>query len=56
MKKFREVRKLSADILWSEKRRNPQLEDLGLISLALTLKFMDIESENHLFHYIPNTI
>ena len=40
----------------SYQRRAPKLKDLELISLALTAKFMGIDSENHLFRQIPETI
>ncbi len=50
------LRKISPDTLLSYQRRTPQLKDLELISLALTAEFMGIDSENHLFRQIPNTI
>lgn len=40
----------------SYQRRAPKLKDLELISLALTAEFMGIDSENHLFRQIPETI
>ncbi|HAY3501327.1 TPA: IS982 family transposase, partial [Elizabethkingia anophelis] len=40
----------------SYQRRIPKLKDLELISLALTAEFMGIDSENHLFRHIPETI
>lgn len=49
-------RKISNKTLLSYQRRIPKLKDLEGISLALTSKFMGIDSENHLFRNIPNTI
>lgn len=34
----------------------PKLKDLELIILALTAEFVDIDSENRLFHQVPETI
>lgn len=48
--------KISNETLLSYQRRIPKLKDLELISLALTSEFMGIDSENHLFRTIPNTI
>lgn len=50
------LRKISKDNLVSYQRRAPKLKDLELISLALTAEFMGIDSENHLFRQIPETI
>lgn len=50
------LRKISNETLLSYQRRTPKLKDLELISLALTSEFMGIDSENHLFRNIPNTI
>lgn len=50
------LRKISNENLLSYQRRTPKLKDLELISLALTAKFMGIDSENHLFRQIPKTI
>ncbi|AJW62127.1 Transposase DDE domain protein [Elizabethkingia miricola] len=50
------LKKISNETLLSYQRRVPRLKDLELISLALTAEFMGIDSENHLFRHIPNTI
>lgn len=50
------LKKISNENLLSYQRRAPRLKDLELISLALTAEFMGIDSENHLFRHIPNTI
>jgi hypothetical protein len=50
------LRKISNENLLSYQRRVPKLKDLELISLALTAEFMGIDSENHLFRHIPDTI
>lgn len=50
------LRKISKDNLASYQKRAPKLKDLELISLALTAEFMGIDSENHLFRQIPETI
>lgn len=50
------LKKISNENLLSYQRRVPRLKDLELISLALTAEFMGIDSENHLFRHIPNTI
>src|SRR5690554_1597536 len=50
------LRKISKDNLVSYQRRAPKLKDLELISLTLTAEFMGIDSENHLFRQIPETI
>ena len=50
------LRKISKDSLLPYQRRVPKLKDLELISLALTAEFMSIDSENHLFRQIPETI
>ena len=50
------LRKISNENLLSYQRRTPKLKDLELISLALTVEFMGIDSENHLFRQIPKTI
>ena len=50
------LRKISKDDLLPYQRRAPKLKDLELISLALTAEFMSIDSENHLFRQIPETI
>lgn len=50
------LRKISNENLLPYQRRVPRLKDLELISLALTAEFMGIDSENHLFRHIPNTI
>lgn len=50
------LRKISNDNLLSYQRRTPKLKDLELISLALTAEFMGIDSENHLFRQVPETI
>jgi len=50
------LRKISKDDLLTYQRRAPKLKDLELISLALTAEFMSIDSENHLFRQIPETI
>lgn len=34
----------------------PKLKDLELISIVLTAEFMEIDSENHLFRHIPDTL
>ncbi|MEV8578295.1 IS982 family transposase [Elizabethkingia anophelis] len=47
---------MSNENLLSYQRRIPKLKDLELISLALTAEFMGIDSENHLFRHIPETI
>jgi hypothetical protein len=49
------LRKISNENLLSYQRRAPKLKDLELISLALTVEFMGIDSENHLFKQIPQT-
>jgi len=48
--------KISNKTLISYQRRIPKLKDLELISLALTAEFMGIDSENHLFRQIPDTL
>jgi len=50
------LRKISNENLLPYQRRLPKLKDLELISLALTAEFMGIDSENHLFRQIPQTI
>ncbi|CAI9676751.1 IS982 family transposase [Elizabethkingia anophelis] len=50
------LREISNENLLSYQRRIPKLKDLELISLALTAEFMGIDSENHLFRHIPETI
>lgn len=50
------LRKISNENLLPYQRRTPKLKDLELISLALTAEFMSIDSENHLFRQIPETI
>lgn len=50
------LRKILNDNLLSYQRRVLKLNDLELISLALTAEFMGIDSENHLFRQIPKTI
>ncbi|SIQ98793.1 Transposase DDE domain-containing protein [Chryseobacterium sp. RU37D] len=50
------LRKISNETLLSYQRRVSKLKDLELISLALTAEFMGIDSENHLFRHIPETI
>lgn len=50
------LRKISKDNLLSYQRRAPKLKDLELISLTLTAECMGIDSENHLFRQIPETI
>ncbi len=50
------LRKTSFDILLSYQRRTPQLKDLELISLALTVGFMGIDSENHLFRNLSDSL
>lgn len=50
------LRKISDETLVPYQRRIPKLKDLELISLALTSEFMGIDSENHLFRHIPETI
>lgn len=50
------LKKISNENLLPYQRRVPQLKDLELISLALTAEFMGIDSENHLFRQIPETI
>lgn len=55
-KGFWKLRKISNENLLSYQRRVPRLKDLELISLALTAEFIGIDSENHLFRHIPNTI
>lgn len=50
------LRKISNENLLSYQRRVPKLKDLELISLVLTAEFMGIDSENHLFRHIPNTL
>lgn len=50
------LRKTSTDTLLSYQRRTPQLKDLELVSLALTAEFMGIDSENHLFRNLPNSL
>ena len=50
------LRKISNDNLLCYQRRVPKLKDLELISLALTAEFMGIDSENHLFRQIPETL
>ena len=49
---------ITKNIKWnllSYQRQAPKLKDLELISLALTVEFMGIDSENHLFKQIPQT-
>lgn len=50
------LKKISNEKLLSYQRLVPRLKDLELISLALPAEFMGIDSENHLFRHIPNTI
>ncbi|AJW64133.1 Transposase DDE domain protein [Elizabethkingia miricola] len=50
------LREISNENLVSYQRRISKLKDLELISLALTAEFMGIDSENHLFRHIPETI
>lgn len=50
------LRKISNENLLSYQRRVPKLKDLELISLVLTAEFMGIDSENHLFRHIPDTL
>jgi len=50
------LQKISSDTLLSYQRRIPQLTDLELVSLALTAEFMGIDSENHLFRNLPDSI
>ncbi len=50
------LRKISGENLLSYQRRVPKLKDLELISLVLTAEFMGIDSENHLFRHIPDTL
>jgi hypothetical protein len=50
------LRKISTENLLSYQRRVPKLKDLELISLVLTAEFMGIDSENHLFRHIPDTL
>lgn len=50
------LRKISDETLVPYQRRILKLKDLELISLALTSEFMGIDSENHLFRHIPETI
>ena len=50
------LRKISGENLLSYQRRVPKLKDLELIIVVLTAKFMGIDSENHLFRHIPDTL
>src|SRR5690606_21673562 len=50
------LRKISKDNLLSYQRRAPKLKDLELISLALTAKFMGIDSKRHPVRQITETI
>ncbi len=50
------LRKISGENLLSYQRRVPKLKDLELVSLVLTAEFMGIDSENHLFCHIPDTL
>lgn len=50
------LKKISNETLLSYQRRLPKLKDLELMSLALTAEFMSIDSENHLFRHLADTI
>ena len=55
-KGFWKLKKISNETLLSYQRRLPKLKDLKLMSLTLTAEFMSIDSENHLFCHLPDTI
>lgn len=50
------LRKISEDTLLPYQRRTPQLKDLEVVSLILTAEFMSIDSENHLFKQLADSI
>ena len=50
------LRKISKDQLLVYQRRTPKLSDLEVIALSLTAEYMGIDSENHLFRKLPDSI